>query len=179
LPLYRNYGIILNIIIKIKQGRDEWWLVMKKRIFSILFFMYMAFLILFVVLKFDGSFEALISLRCSIMENEQNGIINVNLIPFRSISPYLRNITEPFAFRNIAGNIVLFLPLGFFFCNIFSKKILKSIILCIAVILVIECIQFVFKIGFFDVDDVLLNFVGCLFGICVGLVLNAVDTSIK
>ena len=162
MPLYRNYGIILNIIIKIKQGRDEWWLVMKKRIFSILFFMYMAFLILFVVLKFDGSFEALISLRRSIMENEQNGIINVNLIPFRSISPYLRNITEPF-----------------FVYNIFSKKVLKSIILCIAVILVIECIQFVFKIGFFDVDDVLLNFVGCLFGICVGLVLNAVDTSIK
>lgn len=95
---------------------------MKKRIFSMLFFMYMAFLILFVVLKFDGSFEALISLRRSIMENEQNGIINVNLIPFRSISPYLRNITEPFAFRNIAGNIVLFLPLGFFSVTYFLKK---------------------------------------------------------
>lgn len=134
----------------------------KKRIFTILFYMYIVFLIFVIVLKFDGSFEKIISLHHSITENEQSKIKNINVIPFRSILPYLRNITEPYAFKNIMGNILPFLPLGFFISNKFSKKVIKPIIICLVAILVIECVQLIFKIGFFDVDDILLNFVGCI-----------------
>ena len=142
-----------------------------KKLIKILFYIYIAFLILFVVLKFDGSFERIISLHNSIIENEKDGIRNINLIPFRSISPYLKNITEPYAFKNIIANILVFIPLGFFVSNKNSKNVFKTLVICISVILSIECIQLLFKIGFFDVDDIILNFIGSLIGIGINKIL--------
>lgn len=140
-----------------------------KKLIKILFYIYIAFLILFVVLKFDGSFERIISLHNSIIENEKDGLRNINLIPFRSISPYLRNITEPFAFKNIIANILVFIPLGFFVSNKNSKNVFKTLVICLPVILSIELIQLFFKIGFFDVDDIILNFLGALIGLIINL----------
>lgn len=142
-----------------------------KKLIKILFYIYIAFLILFVVLKFDGSFERIISLHNSIIENEKDGLRNINLIPFRSISPYLRNITEPYAFKNIIANILVFIPLGFFVSNKNSKNVFKALIICLGVILSIECIQLLFKIGFFDVDDIILNFLGSLIGMGINKIL--------
>lgn len=140
-----------------------------KKLIKILFSIYILFLILFVVLKFDGSFERIISLHNSIIENEKDGLRNINLIPFRSMSPYLRDITEPYAFKNIAANIVIFIPLGFFISQIKSKNVFKTLIICLCVILTIECIQLIFKIGFFDIDDIILNFIGSLLGVFISL----------
>lgn len=140
-----------------------------KKLIKILFYIYIAFLIFFVVLKFDGSFERIISLHNSIIENEKDGIRNINLIPFRSISPYLRNITEPYAFKNIIANILVFIPLGFFVSNKNSKNVFKALIICLGVILSIECIQLILKIGFFDIDDIILNFIGALIGLIINL----------
>lgn len=140
-----------------------------KKLIKILFSIYILFLILFVVLKFDGNFERIISLHNSIIENEKDGIRNINLIPFRSMSPYLKNITETFAFKNIAANIVVFIPLGFFISNKNSKNVFKALIICLGVILSIELIQLFFKIGFFDVDDIILNFIGSLLGVFMSL----------
>ena len=141
-----------------------------KKLIKILFYIYIAFLIIFVVLKFDGSFERIISLHNSIIENEKDGLRNINLIPFKSISPYLRNITEPYAFKNIIANILVFIPLGFFISNKNPKNVFKTLVICISVILSIECIQLLFKIGFFDVDDIILNFIGSLIGVLINLV---------
>lgn len=140
-----------------------------KKLIKILFSIYILFLILFVVLKFDGSFERIISLHNSIIENEKDGLRNINLIPFRSMSSYLRNITETFAFKNIAANIVIFIPLGFFISNKNPKNVFKALIICLGVILSIELIQLFFKIGFFDVDDIILNFIGSLLGVFISL----------
>ena len=142
-----------------------------KKLIKILFYIYIAFLILFVILKFDGSFERIISLHNSIIENEKDGLRNINLIPFRSISPYLKNITEPYAFKNIIANILVFIPLGFFVSNKNSKNVFKILVICISVILSIECIQLLFKIGFFDVDDIILNFIGSLIGMGINKIL--------
>lgn len=140
-----------------------------KKLIKILFSIYILFLILFVVLKFDGSFERIISLHNSIIENEKDGLRNINLIPFRTMSPYLKNITETFAFKNIVANIVIFIPLGFFISQIKSKNVFKALIICLGVILSIELIQLFFKIGFFDVDDIILNFIGSLLGVFISL----------
>ena len=150
---------------------------MKKRIFKVLFYVYVIFLVFVIVLKFDGSFEKIISLHHSIIENEQSGIKNINVVPFKSILPYLRNITEAYAFKNIMGNILAFLPLGFFISNKFPKKVIKPIITCFVIIFVIECAQLVFKIGVFDVDDILLNMTGSILGICVNLALYNIDSA--
>ena len=140
-----------------------------KKLIKILFSIYILFLILFVVLKFDGSFERIISLHNSIIENEKDGLRNINLIPFRTMSPYLKNITEPYAFKNIIANILVFIPLGFFISNKNSKNVFKALIICLGVILSIELIQLFFKIGFFDVDDIILNFIGSLLGVFISL----------
>ncbi|MFR9301618.1 MAG: VanZ family protein [Fenollaria massiliensis] len=140
-----------------------------KKLIKILFSIYILFLILFVVLKFDGSFERIISLHNSIIENEKDGLRNINLIPFRTMSSYLKNITEPYAFKNIAANIVIFIPLGFFISNKNPKNVFKALIICLGVILSIELIQLFFKIGFFDVDDIILNFIGSLLGVFISL----------
>lgn len=140
-----------------------------KKLIKILFSIYILFLILFVVLKFDGSFERIISLHNSIIENEKDGIRNINLIPFRTMSPYLSDITEPYAFKNIIANILVFIPLGFFISNKNPKNVFKALIICLGVILSIELIQLFFKIGFFDVDDIILNFIGSLLGVFISL----------
>lgn len=95
---------------------------MKKRIFMILICIYVLFLIFFVILKFDGSFEEINLLHQQIIENEQADLKNVNLVPFKTISPYLKNITEMYAFKNIMGNIIIFFPLGFLFLIDFLKR---------------------------------------------------------
>lgn len=119
-----------------------------KKLLRLLFYIYIAFLILFVVLKFDGSFERIISLHNSIIENEKEGIRNINLIPFRSISPYLRNITEPYAFKNIIANILVFIPLGFFVSNKNSKNVFKTLAICLSVILSISAYNYYSKLDF-------------------------------
>ena len=73
---------------------------MGKRIFKNLMCIYLIFLIFFVVLKFDGSFDELISIHQRIIENETMGIKNSNLVLFRTITPYVSNITEPYALKN-------------------------------------------------------------------------------
>ena len=148
---------------------------MGKRIFKNLMCIYLIFLILFVVLKFDGSFDELTSIHQRIIENETMGIKNINLVLFRTITPYVSNITEPYALKNIIGNIIVFIPLGFLTSQLLVERCRKPIIMCVLIIVFIECMQLIFKIGFFDVDDIFLNLLGCLSGICISLFLNNTD----
>lgn len=85
-----------------------------------------------------------------------------NYIPFKEIFRY--DFGSALFFKNIFGNLLLFLPYG-----IIIKKYIKvdkiSVVLLLAFItsLSIEVVQFL--IGrVFDVDDVILNVIGCLLG---------------
>lgn len=85
-----------------------------------------------------------------------------NYIPFKEIFRY--DLGSALFFKNIFGNLLLFLPYG-----IIIKKYIKvdkiSVVLLLAFItsLSIEVVQFL--IGrVFDVDDVILNVIGCLLG---------------
>ncbi|WP_132054595.1 VanZ family protein [Pseudocnuella soli] len=76
------------------------------------------------------------------------------------------------AFRNIIGNILLFMPFGFLAPIVLPfVRSLKAIVLFTAAFsLTAEMIQFVLKIGVFDIDDVIFNLIGgtlgylCLYG---------------
>lgn len=88
----------------------------------------------------------------------------VNLIPFREMFRY--DIGSYKFMKNIVGNILLFVPYGFFssyYLN--NRKIGTNVMLCLIASLAIETIQY--YIGrVFDIDDIILNvlggFVGCL-----------------
>lgn len=85
-----------------------------------------------------------------------------NLIPFKEIFRY--NIGSRLFVKNIIGNILLFLPYGYFttyYLN--NKKVWPTALLTMIVSLTIECVQL--RIGrTFDIDDVILNTCGGVVG---------------
>jgi len=96
---------------------------------------------------------------------------SINLIPFYSITEFLSGSSEMvkgFAFGNVVGNIVLFIPLGIFlplFKN--DKRAIIHLLFIFIVSLFVESIQGLFGIGAADVDDIILNCLGGWIGILV------------
>ncbi|MBQ6538911.1 MAG: VanZ family protein [Bacilli bacterium] len=85
-----------------------------------------------------------------------------NFVPFKEILRY--DIGSALFFKNIIGNILLFLPFGFFVGYIIkSKDIILPLIICIVCSISVETVQL--YIGrVFDVDDIILNVIGGLAG---------------
>lgn len=73
------------------------------------------------------------------------------------------------SFKNLIGNIAAFVPLGFLIPAISTRlrKISKTLLVCLICIIGIEIFQFVAMIGYFDVDDIILNMLGCFMGYLV------------
>lgn len=85
-----------------------------------------------------------------------------NFIPFKEILRY--NITSRLFLKNVIGNMIMFLPYGFFisyYLKIDKVKLplLLTFIASIAIEVVQMCIGRVF-----DVDDIILNLIGGLIG---------------
>lgn len=93
----------------------------------------------------------------------------VNLVPFKEMFRY--SFGSPKFIKNVVGNIIMFIPFGFFVSYYLkANKLSYPVILTLIVSLTIELVQL--KIGrVFDIDDVILNVVGgfCGFLIYVGL----------
>ena len=85
-----------------------------------------------------------------------------NLIPFKEMTRY--SIGSKAFFYNVIGNILLFVPFGYFVSNyIQAKKTHQIALISIITSLTAELIQY--KIGrAFDVDDIILNLIGALIG---------------
>lgn len=85
-----------------------------------------------------------------------------NFIPFKEILRY--DFGTNLFYKNIFGNMLLFLPYGVFIAK-YAKTDKLYVVLLLAFItsLSIEVIQFL--IGrVFDIDDIILNILGCTFG---------------
>ena len=93
-----------------------------------------------------------------------NSINSYNLIPFKSIIDVLKNGTLYSIIINILGNFFVFMPLEYFLIELFKvKKFSFNIMLSFVIILLIELFQYIFKVGVFDVDDLML----CIFGMMI------------
>ncbi|WLR42658.1 VanZ family protein [Bacillus carboniphilus] len=89
----------------------------------------------------------------------------VNLIPFASIYGSLTHFCYMVPIRNIVGNIILFIPLGFLIPLRFKMfKLWKTAIFGFLVSLLVETIQLLFTGRSFDVDDLILNTFGAIAG---------------
>lgn len=90
-----------------------------------------------------------------------NSISSYNLVPFKSIIDIFKNGTIYEVIINILGNLFIFMPLEYFFVELFKVKSFPiNFMLSFGIILLIELFQYIFKIGVFDIDDLLL----CTFG---------------
>ena len=85
-----------------------------------------------------------------------------NFIPLKEITRY--NIGSDLFIKNVIGNILLFVPFGFFISYILkSKRWFEPFIITITCSITIEFVQL--SIGrVFDVDDILLNLIGGIIG---------------
>lgn len=96
-------------------------------------------------------------------------IRSINLIPFHSIKEYIFSNSatiKNFAFANVGGNIIIFIPLGTYlslFKN--NKRVITTLLFIFIVSLFIEFIQGLLGIGISDVDDIILNCLGGLVGV--------------
>ena len=93
---------------------------------------------------------------------DNNNISSNNLIPFKEMFRY--DLGSRLFLKNVLGNIIMFLPYGFFTSYFLKeKKLLPIFILTAVASLTIESTQLM--IGrVFDIDDILLNIVGGILG---------------
>ena len=109
------------------------------------------------------SFIIYIMLLFSLVTTSDFESFSNNFIPFREIFRY--KLTSKLFYRNVIGNIVLFIPFGYFVSYYIkvNKKWYIAVFTTLITSLTIELIQM--GIGrSFDVDDILLNLVGGLIG---------------
>ncbi|WDF48182.1 VanZ family protein [Chryseobacterium sp. KACC 21268] len=98
-------------------------------------------------------------------------LFTIKTVPFKTIDEYTVNVIRYDKlefFKNIFGNIILFIPYGFL--GILYPKlnnVIWSILTFFVVINLVEFSQFYFKRGFADIDDVILN----TFGFVIGFVI--------
>ena len=70
-------------------------------------------LLVFVVLKFDGSWARLCArIREGLDDLAFYGTVPVNLVPLRTIGRYAADLPGGIAVRNLVGNLVLWAPVG-------------------------------------------------------------------
>ncbi|MBQ8497408.1 MAG: VanZ family protein [Clostridia bacterium] len=93
-----------------------------------------------------------------------------NIVPFATFGEYIYFLTQgrleiQYVLLQIAQNILLFLPLGTLMPLCFDKfKSFKTTLTLIPCFFVIEICQLVFKVGSFDIDDIILYFCGMVLG---------------
>ena len=133
---------------------------------KVLFLLYVGFLIYFLFLaEWYG--------RTGVSEEYR-----YNLELFREIKRFIiyRDQLGAFAvFANLAGNILTFVPYGFFISMASrSRGFFKTLFFSMGLSLCVEITQLFSRVGSFDVDDILLNTVGGVVGYIIFLICNAI-----
>ncbi len=103
-----------------------------------------------------------------IIFDTSSAYLRSNFTPLRTIHLYYDQLSGPLAsvaFYNLAGNIVLFIPFGFFIPLLWSKfrGWVQIHVFAFLIPLFIECTQY-FIGRSIDVDDVLLNAIAIVIG---------------
>ncbi len=103
---------------------------------------------------------------------ENNSGAGVNIVPFSEIFRY--EIGSKMFIYNVLGNILLFLPYGYFVTRYTeSKSLFQIFILSLITSFTIEFLQV--KLGrSFDVDDIMLNVIGGVVGYFFYIILNSI-----
>ncbi|AKP76093.1 putative integral membrane protein [Priestia megaterium Q3] len=105
----------------------------------------------------------------------------INLVPFFTIADLLFHHSFGDFILNNIGNIMLFLPFGFFLPMRCEKinKLPKSLLVGMAFSVFIEIVQLFMPNRWTDVDDVLLNTLGTGIGYSLFKVLNQIEIYMK
>lgn len=136
-------------------------------------FLFLAYSIVMLWLLFDRpqSWDPSLSYRQMLASN-------MNLTPLLTIKNYwyvVRHGTDANLVRhciiNLAGNVVLFIPIGFWLVRIWPRfrNFFLFVLTCTGAVVLVETLQLFTLLGSFDVDDVILNLLGMTIGYLFGL----------
>jgi glycopeptide antibiotics resistance protein len=89
-----------------------------------------------------------------------------NFVPFKTIGPQLIGRKNRLIdIVNLIGNIIPFMPIGLLAPLVFrSISWRRALVLGAVTGLTVEVMEAVFRVGIFDIDDVILNALGVMFG---------------
>lgn len=122
-----------------------------RKIYHILIFPYTIFLLYLMFLGFG---------------REQHEANIVRLLPFVSTILFVQNTTSwESIIINLFGNIIMFIPFGFLGwlnAKYFSFK--KLIVDFLSALIIVEALQYLTRLGVFDIDDLALNSLGVWIG---------------
>ena len=78
-------------------------------------------------------------------------------------------------FTNLFGNVIIFMPFGFFMPMASKyRSLFSTVFYSFGLSLCVETFQLVTKVGSFDVDDLLLNTIGGLAGYILFIICAAI-----
>lgn len=133
---------------------------------KVLFVLYIGFLIYFLFLSDWYGREGVLS------------EYRYNLELFKEIRRFIvyRKQLGVFAvFSNLFGNILIFIPFGFFISMASSSRsFFKVLFNSLGLSLCVEILQLVTRVGSLDVDDILLNTIGGVLGYIVFIICNLI-----
>ena len=122
-----------------------------KKIYRIFIFPYTIFLLYLMFLGFG---------------REQHEANIVRLLPFVSTILFVQNTTSwESIIINLLGNIIMFIPFGFLgWLNAKYFNFKKLIVDFLSVLIIVEALQYLTRLGVFDIDDLALNSLGVWIG---------------
>ena len=95
---------------------------------------------------------------------------NLNLEPFHTIRLFLNVLGRKdylsAAIINLGGNVIMFIPLGYFLPKVFPalQKFWRTILATVLIITAVEVAQLFTLLGKCDIDDLVLNVIGATIG---------------
>ena len=92
-----------------------------------------------------------------------------NFIPFKTIVEYVQRYIDGYrnlSVLNLLGNFVLFMPMGVLLPCVIRKldRFWKVNLTVLGMVVMVEIVQGILRVGSVDIDDVLFNVVGAMIG---------------
>lgn len=163
--------LLLNMLYQLKKAKNiEIKEKIKKQALILMFSIYILGLISILFLSNTYRLNYLWDNHKVALFSSENLTMNMNLIPFKTISTLISRLLHSslnlsIVLENILGNLILFAPFGFFIPMLFSNKIKKlksfTLLMLISIVLV-EVLQYLLRVGQADIDDVILNLSGAV-----------------
>ncbi len=145
---------------------------MKKTFSIIVVVCALAYVFVAYYLLFRLSGREMVVMSADMLDNYNYGNA-INLVPFKTIAQYVTAVFDGsirgHALLNLVGNVLLFLPAGFFlpFFLKAARKLKWYSVIMASTIIVIEVVQLFTMSGSLDIDDFILNFAGVLIGFVI------------
>ncbi len=94
-----------------------------------------------------------------------------NVIPFKTIWEYVIRLKEDsinvdIVVKNLVGNLIVLFPMGCFLPCIFNtfRKYWRVLAICFCIVLFVELLEPLLRMGYLDIDDFIFNLSGASLG---------------